>query len=59
MNSKLETIASLVTTISVIDVGCDHGYLDIYLTKKGIKELIVIAQIDMKRSWKYVCAWHY
>lgn len=37
MNSKLEAIASLVTTESVIDVGCDHGYLDIYLTKKGIK----------------------
>ena len=37
MNSKLEVIASLVTTKSIIDVGCDHGYLDIYLTKKGIK----------------------
>ena len=30
MNSKLEAIASLVTTESVIDVGCDHGYLDIF-----------------------------
>ena len=37
MNSKLEVIASLVTTKSIIDIGCDHGYLDIYLTKKGIK----------------------
>ena len=37
MNSKLEVIASLVTTKSIIDIGCDHGYLDIYLAKKGIK----------------------
>lgn len=37
MNSKLEVIASLVTTKSIIDIGCDHGYLDIYFTKKGIK----------------------
>ena len=37
LSKRLETIASLVDTESIIDVGCDHGYLDIYLTKKGIK----------------------
>lgn len=37
LSIRLETVASLITTKSVIDVGCDHGYLDIYLTKKGIK----------------------
>lgn len=37
LSKRLETVASLVTTESVIDVGCDHGYLDIYLTLKGIK----------------------
>ena len=37
LSKRLETVASLVTTDSVIDVGCDHGYLDIYLTLKGIK----------------------
>ena len=37
LSRRLETIASLVETKSIIDVGCDHGYLDIYLTKKGIK----------------------
>lgn len=36
MSERLKAIASLVTTESIIDVGCDHGYLDIYLTKKGI-----------------------
>lgn len=37
LSRRLQIIASLVTTESIIDVGCDHGYLDIYLTKKGIK----------------------
>lgn len=37
LSARLDKIASLITTDSVIDVGCDHGYLDIYLTKKGIK----------------------
>ena len=37
LSKRLETVASLITTDSIIDVGCDHGYLDIYLTKKGIK----------------------
>ena len=37
LSKRLETVASLVTTESAIDVGCDHGYLDIYLTLKGIK----------------------
>ena len=37
LSKRLETVASLVTTESVIDVGCDHGYIDIYLTLKGIK----------------------
>ena len=37
LSIRLEAVASLITTDSVIDVGCDHGYLDIYLTLKGIK----------------------
>lgn len=37
LSKRLEKIASLITTKSVIDVGCDHGYLDIYLSSKGIK----------------------
>ena len=36
LSKRLEAVASLITTDSIIDVGCDHGYLDIYLTKKGI-----------------------
>lgn len=32
LSKRLKTIADLVDTKKVIDVGCDHGYLDIYLT---------------------------
>ena len=37
ISNRLKTIASLVDTKSIIDVGCDHALLDIYLTNKGIK----------------------
>lgn len=32
LSKRLKTIADLVDTKRVIDVGCDHGYLDIFLT---------------------------
>lgn len=32
ISKRLKAIADLVDTKKVIDVGCDHGYLDIYLT---------------------------
>ncbi|MBQ9318733.1 MAG: SAM-dependent methyltransferase [Bacilli bacterium] len=32
ISKRLQAIADLVDTKRVIDVGCDHGYLDIYLT---------------------------
>ena len=32
ISKRLKVIADLVDTKRVIDVGCDHGYLDIYLT---------------------------
>jgi len=36
ISNRLKAIASLVDTESIIDVGCDHALLDIYLTNKGI-----------------------
>ena len=36
MNQRLLAVASLVDGKNIIDVGCDHGYLSIHLTKKGI-----------------------
>ena len=37
LSLRLKAVASLISTKSIIDIGCDHGYLDIYLTEKGIK----------------------
>ena len=34
LSKRLKTIAEMVKTPSVIDVGCDHGLLDIYLAKE-------------------------
>lgn len=45
-SKRLLAIASLVTTESIIDVGCDHGYLDIYLNKKGINCLATDININ-------------
>ena len=36
LTKRLQAVASLVDGKSIIDVGCDHGYLSIYLTQKGI-----------------------
>lgn len=36
LSKRLKTIADLVDTASIIDVGCDHAYLDIYLSNLGI-----------------------
>ena len=36
LSKRLKTIADLVDTSSIIDVGCDHAYLDIYLSNLEI-----------------------
>ena len=37
ISDRLKAIADMVTSgSSLVDVGCDHGYLPIYLIKKGI-----------------------
>lgn len=38
LSKRLQTIADLVEdNTTIIDVGCDHALLDIYLTKKNVK----------------------
>lgn len=37
ISNRLKLIASMITNDSVVDVGCDHALLDIYLTKLGKK----------------------
>ena len=39
LSKRLKAIADLVDGKNVIDVGCDHGYLDIYLTKNNIANI--------------------
>lgn len=46
LSKRLKAIASLVDGENVIDIGCDHAFLDIYLTIQGKK----CTAIDNKNS---------
>ncbi len=37
LSKRLLKVASLIDTKEIIDIGCDHALLDIYLTNKGYK----------------------
>src|SRR5574344_1404528 len=47
MNSKrLLAIASLIKpSASVVDIGCDHGYLGIYLTKNNLCQKVLLTDV--------------
>lgn len=47
LSKRLEKISSLVPINSkVIDIGCDHGLLDIYLCQKKISKKIIASDIN-------------
>ena len=47
LSPRLETIANLVPVNSnVIDVGCDHALLDIYLYENNISNKIIASDIN-------------
>ena len=47
LSKRLETISSLVPRGSkVIDIGCDHGLLDIYLYQKKISQKIIASDVN-------------
>ena len=47
ISDRLKAIADLVTSgNSLVDVGCDHGYLPIYLVKKGIIPHAVASDVN-------------
>lgn len=49
LSKRLETIASLVPFgARVCDVGCDHGYLSIDLTKSGKSPFVIAADVREK-----------
>lgn len=46
LSKRLKAIVSLVETNEIIDIGCDHALIDIYLTNKGHN----CTAIDNKKS---------
>ena len=47
LSKRLEAISSLIPNNSkVIDIGCDHGLLDIYLYQKKISNKIIASDIN-------------
>lgn len=47
LSKRLETISSLVPKNSnIVDIGCDHGLLDIYLHEKKISNKIIASDIN-------------
>lgn len=57
ISKRLKLIANFVDTNNVVDVGCDHALIDIYLTKQGKKciasdisgEVLKKAQANIKK----------
>ena len=47
ISKRLEAISSLIPINSkIIDIGCDHALLDIYLYQKGISKTIIASDIN-------------
>ena len=47
LSNRLEAISSLIPNNSkIIDIGCDHGLLDIYLFQKKISKNIIASDIN-------------
>ena len=47
LSKRLEAISSLIPKESkVIDIGCDHGLLDIYLYQKKISSKVIASDIN-------------
>ena len=48
LSKRLEVIASLISSNDlVLDVGCDHGYLDIYLKEKHLCKEVYASDISL------------
>ena len=47
ISKRLEAISSLIPNNSkIIDIGCDHGLLDIYLYQKKISTKLIASDIN-------------
>ena len=56
INNKLKKIAELVPSNSfLLDVGCDHALLDIYLTDKNVKSIASdINDLPLSKAYKNI-----
>ena len=62
---RLEAICSFLTTEDkIIDIGCDHAYVPIYMAKKGATHILAtdihenalnVAKENIKKSKKNAC----
>lgn len=48
LSKRLQTVADFVTKKTVADIGTDHGYVPIYLHKKGMIEKAIACDINAK-----------
>ncbi|MDD3403312.1 MAG: class I SAM-dependent methyltransferase [Hespellia sp.] len=47
LSKRLQAVADLVTPgLTLADVGCDHGYIPIYLTEKGICPHVIAMDVN-------------
>ncbi len=57
LSTRMQALADLVTPGSVVcDVGCDHGFLSIYLVQKGISPKVIA--MDIRKGPLSRCAEH-
>lgn len=47
LTKRLQAVADLVTPgLSVADIGCDHGYVSIYLVSSGISPMVIAMDVN-------------
>lgn len=48
LSDRLKCVAGLITPgLTVADIGCDHGYLPIYLVQNGISESVIASDVNV------------